>query len=254
MTSEAPSAIPTRQQPPHGVRWVQPSQHRERSDTLLRSHRHHRSAAAPGGDTAVGIDISCPQCGYEDLVQSVPAICAAGTSTVSGTDYYSGVGIASTGFVPVVGSATVHHTRSTVLATELASEPYQRSATRFSLFGVLFSLPALAYIPIAFAAATEPGYEVSIPWTIGASVGLILILAAPSIAMLWVAARRARRNGRIIRGRPTARGVWSAAFYCHRCHVGYWPVAPAPGVPVRQPLPPAQFRWVVWDAGGYANA
>ncbi len=202
----------------------------------------------------MGLDISCPACGYDDSVQSVPAIFASGTSTTSGTDYYSGVGVASSGIVPVVGAATIEHTQSTLLADELAPEPPWRNATRLSLFGALASFPAIACVPLTFLALAMPHPELSTTAAVGMSAVFTLLLATPSIVLLSVAARRARRNGRIIRGRRAARAVWSAGFYCHRCHVGYWPDPPAPGVPARQSLSPSQFRWVVWNAGGFADA
>lgn len=39
------------------------------------------------------VDTSCPECGQADWVQRVPALRAAGVSTVSGTDFHSGVGV-----------------------------------------------------------------------------------------------------------------------------------------------------------------
>ncbi|MBF6260008.1 hypothetical protein IU468_27430 [Nocardia farcinica] len=62
------------------------------------------------------LDIACPRCGQIDFTQSVPALHADGVSTVYGTSQYTGVGVTTTGFVPVVGTATVEHTHTTALA------------------------------------------------------------------------------------------------------------------------------------------
>ncbi|MGV9823447.1 hypothetical protein [Nocardia xishanensis] len=56
------------------------------------------------------LDITCPPCGQIDFVQSVPALHAGGVSTSYGTSRYTGIPVATTGFVPVIGTSTVEHT------------------------------------------------------------------------------------------------------------------------------------------------
>jgi hypothetical protein len=52
------------------------------------------------------IDITCPHCNRLDLAQSVPAVHAEGVSTNSGPTPTPVWGVASTGLVPVIGTAT----------------------------------------------------------------------------------------------------------------------------------------------------
>ncbi|MGV9678839.1 hypothetical protein ACWDSJ_26445 [Nocardia sp. NPDC003482] len=200
----------------------------------------------------MSLDISCPTCGYDDCVQNVPALYASGTSTVRGTDYYSGIGIASNGLLPVVGSATIARTQTTLLAEDLRFAPAQQKTTGLILWGLIAALPALVYGAAAIFAPAEPG--LSIASTVVVSAAFVLVLASPSILLLAIATGRVRRNGRISRGRGAACEVWRAGFYCHRCGYAFWPTATVPGVPIRRPLLPAEFRWVVWNVGGYAGA
>ncbi|MGO4612957.1 hypothetical protein AB4305_03265 [Nocardia sp. 2YAB30] len=199
------------------------------------------------------IDISCPHCHHIDLVQSVPALHADGVSTSYGTDLYTGVGFASTGSVPTVGTVTVERTHTTALARNLAREPGQRPAGRLVVVGLLLLFPVLvSIVPTALTVIhpEEAGFWMSL----FAAVTVLGALTTPSAILFGIATRRSRRNSRIMRGQRAAHAVWSAAFYCHRCGVAFWPFPPAPNIPARQAFAPQYFRWYVWDAGGYANA
>lgn len=200
------------------------------------------------------IDITCPHCRQLDFVQSVPAVHSDGVSTSSGTNLYSGVGIAATGLVPVFGSTTVERTHTTALARSLAREPSRRPVARITALGLLLLLPALFLVAMCIASvATSATSEAT---NVGVLAGAALFvggIAAPGLFVLGIAVLRGRRNGRISRGRRTAHTVWQAAFYCHRCGLAFWPFSPAPGVPARQAFAPQHFRWFVWNAGGYAN-
>lgn len=236
-----------------GVRWTQPSRHRLRAETLLRT-RDHPGAAAVGGDrNLMSVDISCPSCGYDDCVQSVPAIRASGTSTVYGADYYSGVGVSSLGLVPVMGSSLVERTQSSYLAQSLAPEPGFRGAGRLTTLAVVLSLPAVGYFAAGAVLISRPQPDVSAASIVMGTFGFALFLALPSLLILWFAFRRLRRSARIRRGAPAAYAVWRAGVYCHRCGMCFWPFAPAAGIPVRHPVPPGGFQGIVWNAGGYLN-
>ncbi|WP_327141291.1 hypothetical protein [Nocardia sp. NBC_01327] len=253
MTSETDHTIPARQPRRNGVRWSTPSHHREPAQALLRGNLHHHGATAVGQDAIVGYDFNCPTCQHDDQVQKVPAIRASGTTTYYGSDYYSGVGIGTGGLVPVFGSATVERTRSTRLAQSLAPEPTQRRSGKLVLLGLVLSIPALFAVLFSILAIREPDGDVSLPMLILVGFGFSLTVAAPALLLFTAAARRTRRNNRILRGRYAARSVWSAGCYCHRCGYCFWPYPVAPGVPARQPLSPENFRWIVWSVGGYAN-
>lgn len=200
------------------------------------------------------IDITCPHCQQLDFVQSVPAVHSDGVSTSSGTDFYSGVGVASTGLVPVFGTATIERTHTTALARSLAREPAQRPVGRLTTLGVLLLLPALfaVVIGVASVAASDDPEATNVGILAGAAL-FVGGIAAPGLLVIGIAVLRGRRNARISRGRRTAHAVWQAAFYCHRCGLAFWPFSPAPGVPARQAFTPQHFRSFVWNAGGYAN-
>lgn len=199
------------------------------------------------------IDISCPTCGRDDWVQSVPAIRATGIQTVYGTDHYTGVGIASSGLVPVFGSATIERTHTSQLAQALAPEPHQRPTGRLVLFSLIMAIPLLVTALAVVAAFGEPNRDVSWPWLALSAAFVLAGMCAPSALALGVAIKRVRRGSRIARGRPAAYAVWHAGQYCHRCGVCFVPHTQIPDVLARQPLAPSQFRWAVWNAGGYAN-
>ncbi|WP_249645302.1 hypothetical protein, partial [Nocardia sputi] len=177
-----------------------------------------------------------------------------GVSTALGTSVYSGVGIASTGLVPVFGTSITESTHTTALARSLAWEPVQRPVGRLLSVGFLLLLPALFALAPAFAAyrTIEPESQ-----DLAAILGILFVsgaIATPGLLVVTVAIQRARRNSKIARGRHAAYTLWRAAFYCHRCGLAFWPYSPTPGVPARQGFAPQQFRWFVWTAGGYANA
>ncbi|WP_219823617.1 hypothetical protein, partial [Nocardia nova] len=129
----------------------------------------------------MSVDISCPSCGYDDCVQSVPAIRASGTSTVFGTDYYSGVGVSSLGPVPVMGSSLVERTQSSYLAQSLAPEPGFRDAGRLTTLAVVLSLPAVGYFAAGAVLISRPQPDVSTASIVMGTFGLALFLALPSL-------------------------------------------------------------------------
>jgi hypothetical protein len=200
------------------------------------------------------VDLTCPHCHQLDFVQSVPAVHADGMSTSSGTNVYSGVGIASTGLVPVFGTATVDCTHTTALAHSLAREPARTPAGWLTFFALVLLVPAMSYLAPAIYGIAHPVPGLSHVVAALATVVFFGALAAPGAVLLTVAVCRIHRNGRIVRGRGSAHAVWQAGFYCHRCGVVFWPHSPASGVPARQAFAPQHFRWFVWNAGGYANA
>ncbi|WP_406238513.1 hypothetical protein [Nocardia sp. NBC_01009] len=198
-------------------------------------------------------DISCPTCGRIDCVQSVPAIRATGVQSVSGSDSYNGIGITSSGFVPVFGTTTIERTHTSMLAQALAPEPAQRSSERLLGCGALMLIPLLAGLLLTFAAFHSPDPGGDLPSAIVVLTFMLLALATPTTLAWTAAAKRERRSSRIARGRPMAYTVWRAGQYCHRCGVCFWPYPPAADVPARQSLSPNQFRWIVWNTGGYAD-
>ncbi|MFF0458693.1 hypothetical protein [Nocardia africana] len=133
-----------RQAPGGSVRWTQQSRHRLRAETLLRTYDLPGAATVGGNQNLMSVDIFCPACGYDDCVQSVPAIRASGTATAYGTGYYTGVGVGSGGLLPVVGSSTFEQTSSTELAASLAAEPNLRGAGRLTFWALVLALPAVA--------------------------------------------------------------------------------------------------------------
>ncbi|MBF6324792.1 hypothetical protein IU451_19970 [Nocardia cyriacigeorgica] len=198
------------------------------------------------------MDLTCPSCNQLDLVQSVPAIQAGGTSTTFGTAVYSGTGFTPMGMVPAIGTATVESTHTSALAQDLARAPQTRSSMVLSLAGLVMVAPALIAVVGFVASAGGGARDFSASTAVIGSV-FLLMLGTPGWICLWIAASRSRRNRQILRGRRRAYPVWQAGIYCHRCGLVFWPFSPAPGIPVRQPITPANFRWYVWSAGGYLN-
>lgn len=196
-------------------------------------------------------DIACPTCRYDDLVQSVPAIRATGTSVEYSTQHDSGIAISSAGLIPVLGTSTTERTHSNALAASLALAPAQRTSAMLILFGVVLALPAIFGALAGITTYGDPDL-VSTPSEIPGYAMAVLFFAAPSFLPFLIARSRIRRNSRISRGIPLARTVWQAGFYCHRCGCCFWPYQPAPGIPDRVPLSPNMFRQIVWATGGYA--
>ncbi|WP_280498866.1 hypothetical protein [Nocardia farcinica] len=197
------------------------------------------------------IDITCPTCGELDCVQSVPALCADGVMASFETSSYTGLGLSSAGFVPVTGTVAVDRTYTTSLAASFALAPPLRSTKRLSRAGWLLMVPAvLALVPAIGSVVME---DPDVPRWAAVVVAMFFVgaLASPGTLTLAAACGRRRINKRITRGRGLARPVWRAGFYCHRCGTGFWPYSPAPGIPARQSLVPQDFRWHVWQAGGY---
>lgn len=199
------------------------------------------------------VDIACPHCRQLDGVQSVPAICADGVSISFDTGTYSGVGIASTGFVPVVGTTTIERSHSTALARSLATAPAQAPTGRLTSLGLLSLVPSILILVIAIAAIANPHPQDNVSSLALAAVFAVGVTAVPGVLMLCTSHARRRRNSRITRGRPRAMMVWGAGWYCHRCYLAFWPHPPLPEIPARQGVTPDHFRWLVWKAGGYLN-
>lgn len=199
------------------------------------------------------IDISCPTCGRMEWVQSVPAIRATEVQTITGTDYYTGVGIASSGFVPVAGSATIERTQTSNLARTLPLAPPQRTSGRLVVWGLVMAIPFLIALTPLIISVVQAQPDVGRVWMFFIVAAFLAAMGTPSAIAFATAIHRVRRRSRISRGLPAARAVWSAGQYCHGCGLCFWPYSPAPDVPARKAMPPHNFTWVVWNAGGYAN-
>lgn len=201
-------------------------------------------------------DNSCPNCRQIDSVQSMPAIAATGVSTVQGASTYAGVGIGPSGtVVPVIGSARSTSAQTTALAAATRPAPPTSSVTGPATCGVLLLIAALVMLAIAGAAVSLGTPPEQSPPPIGDWLvlgGLMALpFALPSLAAFLVLTHRSRNNARIARGLPAASALWSAAFYCHRCGLCYWPQPVGGGTADGQLLLPNQFQQVVWNAGGY---
>lgn len=200
------------------------------------------------------IDLTCPHCNQLDWVQSVPTLHADGVSTSAGTNSYSGVGVSSTGLVPVFGTATVERTHTTALAASLSRQPARTPAGLLTFVALVLLVPAISWVGAALVSIIDPDPGKSRWIAALAMVVFFAMWAAPGAVPLTIAVCRIRRNRRVVRGRRKAHAVWQAGFYCYRCGFAFWPYSPAPGIPSRQALAPQHFRWHVWNAGGYANA
>jgi hypothetical protein len=92
----------------------------------------------------------------------------------------------------------------------------------------------------------------------GAASGFLLAAAALCLAYAlacygWAAARRSRLV-RIRHGMPRALAVWQAAWYCGRCDGVFFAPGAAPvGADPGELMSAAEFRRLVWAAGGYVS-
>lgn len=204
------------------------------------------------------VDTSCPECGQADWVQRVPALRATGVSAVSGSDFYAGVGVSSTGLIPVMGTAVVERTTTTTLAHATALAPSQVPTRRPLLFGLAMLVPALGMAAVSVRATIDQiaASESSFASIVGVVLAAIMFTgfaSTPALIAFALVVRRSRRNTRILRGHGAASAAWSGGCYCHRCGVCFWLESPAPGVSARHPFSPSEFRWVVWNIGGYGQ-
>ncbi|MFI9504182.1 hypothetical protein [Nocardia sp. NPDC052566] len=217
-------------------------------ETAVSLHHPTRSTNASGG---AAMDISCPQCQRVDLVQSIPALHADGVSTSYSTHHYSGVGIASSGFVPVFGTTTTERLHASQLARTLAREPYVPPPTRPVMIGLLGTILILAAVPPFIFIVQEPGPILTRIVAVMFALMLLAIAASPTAIAFTIAVKRSRRSSEIASGRRDAHTVWSAGYYCHRCGVTFWPAAPTPWIQPRRAFTPHDFRWLVWNAGRF---
>ncbi|MFD5179335.1 hypothetical protein ACFWM1_26245 [Nocardia sp. NPDC058379] len=204
----------------------------------------------------MNLDLSCPQCERIDWVQSVPATMADGTHSGYSAGVHTGIGVGPGGLVPVVGTSIHEYRHSSTLARSLAWQPSLPSAGPLSVVsaGLLLVLAFVYAMCIASLRIDPPrGNPAQVT---GSLVGLFIVpvaLSVPVVAIAILAFKRSSRNGKVQSGRNRAQGVWSHGYYCHRCGVAYWPYPTAPGIPYRVALAPSQFRWHVWNTGGYAK-
>lgn len=139
-----------RRAPLKGVRYHKESTFRI-AEPAIATHDPSQPAARERG-ARMEIDISCPLCGHDHGVQSVPAAHAEGVSTSYGTNFTTGVGVTSAGLVPVLGTTTVERTHETVLARSLSLSPAQRPVGRLLAIGLLLLIPdLLALVPVTLA-------------------------------------------------------------------------------------------------------
>lgn len=241
-------AIATRHKAAGGVQFVLPE-----ASSQAAPRPCVRNAAAREGASRMTIDISCPGCGQLDCVQSVPALCANGISTSVGAGSYSGFGVSSAGLVPVVGTMTVDRRHTTALAASFALSPPTRPTRRLTRTGWLLMIPAFLALPPSIGSVVMDDADVPLWARVFVALCFVGALATPGLLTLSAANGRRRINTRIAHGRPSARALWQAGFYCHRCGTAFWPYSPIPPVPGRQSFLPHQFRWQVWNAGGYAR-
>ncbi|GAD83433.1 MULTISPECIES: hypothetical protein [Nocardia] len=222
--------------------------------------RYHSSRALLQRNHVLGgpvnFDMSCPQCDRVDWVQNVPAVMSDGTHSGYSTGVHAGFGVAPGGVVPVIGTSTSEFSHSSALARSLAWQPILPSAGPLSVLGsVLMFFPLIAFGLSTVGLTMEPLPSHPIRMMVSV-LGLYLfpiLLSIPVVAIFTTAFKRARRNSKVDAGRHRARGVWSHGYYCHRCGVAYWPYPTEPGIPYRVALAPSQFRWHVWNTGGYAK-
>ncbi|WP_156959856.1 hypothetical protein [Nocardia sp. BMG51109] len=158
-----------------------------------------------------------------------------------------------------MGTSVVNRTTITTLAHATMPAPSQVSTGGPIVLGACLSMPTLLWLTAMGAVVV--GKVNADDSSIGSIIGTTLVAlvfaaigAVPSAIAFVEAASRTRRNREVQRGRGAAEAAWDRGCYCHRCHVCFWPISPVPGVSARYPFSPIEFRWVVWNIGGYARS
>ncbi|WP_157225166.1 hypothetical protein [Nocardia thailandica] len=198
------------------------------------------------------VDLTCPSCRHVDQVQSVPAICSGGSSTGTVYSTHTGVGFTGNSIIPVLTNSATTHTRTTALARSLARDPGLLSTGRRTFWAIVLLIPAALVTVIAALDLGEDGPEPIIGRVI-AAVFFVGALSVPSMIIILSISVTRRRNRTVRAGVAAADRLWRSAFYCHRCGSVFWPTPPSPTVAARVSVSPANFRWTVWSAGGYAR-
>lgn len=182
--------------------------------------------------------IVCPHCGQVDQVQSVPAVFNSGHSSYQG----GGPVVATVGGEVAFGFATHRGTTVTETALGLSPSPVPRRS------GCLLAIGLYLLISGVVMGAVGLG-------TGQAANGLtgLVVVSIPSAAILYIVARRRRRNARVRSGLPAALAVWRCGWFCHRCGGVFFPSNTPFDIPTNQLLPTATFRNLVWKAGGYGS-
>jgi hypothetical protein len=197
------------------------------------------------------VNLSCPQCGEPDQVQSVPAVFQSGHLAYH-TDHQV---VAFVNGIALPGVTREEHVAVTHTASALDPKPPLRRGGGCFLALALFLLPPtilFSFIAVQVYSdeggrATTAGHQVASfigSWLIpGFTAALVTIFFALFI-------RRQRINARLCRGNPASVALWSAAWFCHRCGGVFFPVGTPLDIPAGQLLPPLAFRQLVWTAAG----
>lgn len=171
------------------------------------------------------------------MSRQVAAIVWEGRSDVELHGAFGGIA----GLTPGFGVSNHLGRVSSDLAAALAPPPGPPS--RSAWFKWIVALLALAACPfgliavVAGGAAARRGYAT---FVIGIAAIVVLLI------VLW--ARRLRRDLRWRRAMPEIGAVWSAARYCGRCAVVYFPRSEIPAS-LPDHVGPGGFRDLVWRAG-----
>jgi hypothetical protein len=186
----------------------------------------------------------CPRCRYSDCVLSVPAARISARSTEAArrmvrddealTSRRRDAGATLAAALPIVD------------ARELEVAPSQY----LGCYGILLiKAGVVAVAMLAIYATAAHGTAGGIALLVAGSVAGVLSMLG--LAMLI---RGFARLSGIAAGRPAAEAIWRRGWYCYRCTVVFFGPGEEPaGIGPGQPLTPAQFRQVVWGAGGFGK-
>lgn len=177
---------------------------------------------------------ACPSCGREKIA-TVSSIYTGGTQDVN----TSGFGVGSAGGNTVVVRTSQSGTARTHLALTLRPYPEQQGG------GCLIAWCVAFFVIPGFVGAIVDHEALSPLFLVWSAVGVIFIV---------IGAAKSGKAGRIEAGKPAAFEVWNRAWYCFTCEKVFFNFGQNPtGVKERHTIGTAEFRRLVWTAGGYAD-
>lgn len=185
----------------------------------------------------------CPRCKDSDCVLSVPAAYSSARFTESALIVMRDD---ETTFARRrAARATVNAALPIVAEKNLAMAPDTGYGCLGIVFGGFFGMFAVLWLIAHYSHGDGDAGSLA--------VGVILgLLSVFGFFVLFLALAR---QPKINAGKPAAEAIWRLGWYCCRCAVVYFQAGEEPaGVISGQPLTPAQFKHIVWTAGGYGKS
>lgn len=203
--------------------------------------------------------VTCPSCGQGESVHAVPAVyesARATEETIARARRTANDDDASLARKRAARQQLAATPPPTVGSGVLAPAPKSRVGA-FLAGTVMFALLA-GVLTVMYNSSKgftdSTGLDADGSGSIALHTFSIACTALSGLCLVGFAFALIRQLG-IKRGRPAAEAVWRRGWYCGRCAVVYFRSGEQPtGIDAGRQLTPAEFRHLVWSAGGYAKA